>query len=123
MAMRNAFDGDEAAGNQFEVGRRAFKDFRSVILDLALHFGGGAYDRGSGHIRHAARRVPQLYGEPSVSGLAMLTRSSGMCNASAQIWLRTVLEPWPISTEPVLSRTVPSSSRRMMAPVDSSPLI
>ena len=60
MAMRNAFDGDEAAGNEFEVGRRAFKDFRSVILDLALHLSRGTYDRGSGHIRHAACRCAPI---------------------------------------------------------------
>ena len=56
VAMRNALHGDEAAGNQFQVGGSAFKDLGCVILDLALHFGGGADNRGSSHVGYAAGR-------------------------------------------------------------------
>ena len=59
VALRNALHGDETAGNQFQVRGSAFKDLGGVILDLALHFGGRADNRGSGHVGDAAgRRAP-----------------------------------------------------------------
>jgi hypothetical protein len=36
----------------------------------------------------------------AVSALFSRNRSSGRPSASAQIWVMTVLEPWPISTAP-----------------------
>ena len=58
-----------------------------------------------------------------MSGWVKLMRPVGTPSASAQICTSTVSEPWPLSTAPVLSTTVPSSSRRTIADEDSMPLM
>src|SRR5262249_8345020 len=55
IALRNALYGDEAALHEFEILGLAFENFRGLILDLALHFGGGADHRRAGHVGDAAR--------------------------------------------------------------------
>src|SRR4029077_8506506 len=60
VALRYAFHRDLASGNEFEVLRPAFEDFGGMILDLTLNLGCRAHDRGSSHIRHAARRCAPI---------------------------------------------------------------
>ena len=59
--------------------------------------------------------VPQSYGVTDVSGAATTTDANGTPSVSAVIWASAVRIPWPASTLPASTSTLPSALMRTIA--------